>query len=75
MDIGMLLPLLMGKSDGTNNEKMNSLLKLAQGEKPDINAVMNMAMAQKQKSPYYGLKAVAGIASCEILGKLAGFFL
>ena len=74
MDIGMLLPLLMGKSGGTN-EKMNSLLKLAQGGKPDLNTVMNMAMSQKQKSPYYGLKAVAGIASCEILGRLTRHFL
>ncbi|MCI8595543.1 MAG: hypothetical protein HFE35_01830 [Clostridia bacterium] len=78
MDISSILPLLMNKngSVGAGNDKMNTLLKFAQGEKPDITTVMNMAMANRNNSQKpSGLKAVAAVCSFEILGKLSRYFL
>ncbi len=73
MDINAILPLLMNKAGG-KNEQAQTLMKLAQGEKPDVGTVMNLAMQNRRKSPPPGLKAVASVASCEIFGKLAKFF-
>lgn len=77
MDISSILPLLMNKNGtgGANNPQMDTLLKFAQGEKPDINSVMNMAMANRNSKKPSGLKAVAPICSFEILGKLTKHFL
>lgn len=74
MDIGALLPLLLNKT-GTKNAKMNTLLQMAQGGKPDIGTVMNMAMENRNEKNALGLKAVSEIASHEIMGKLAKYFL
>lgn len=73
MDLGSILPLLMSKS-GVGGDKMNTLMKFAHGEKPDIGTVMNMAMEQKKQAPQ-GLAPVADIASAEIFGKLAKHFI
>ena len=50
MDLSSILPLLMSKS-GVGGDKMNTLMKFAHGEKPDIGTVMNMAMEQKKQAP------------------------
>lgn len=75
MDISKLLPLLMNNQAQGKDERTNALLKLAQGEKPDIGAVMNMAMSGRGKARPMGLKAVCDIASYEIIGKLVKYFL
>ena len=73
MDISSLLPLLMSRS-GAGGEKMNTLLRFAQGEKPDIGTVMNMAMDNRQHG-LRGLGPISEIASDAILGKLTKNFL
>ena len=74
MDLNALLPLLMSKT-GANSERMNTLFKLAKGEKPDMGTVMNMAMQNRPKNNFFGLKSISGIASDEIMGKIARHFL
>lgn len=74
MDISTILPLLMSKASA-KNDKMDTLLKFAQGEKPDVGTVMNMAMANKNRNRFIGLRPVSEIASYEIMGKLAKYFL
>ncbi|MDE6398661.1 MAG: hypothetical protein K2L51_05010 [Clostridiales bacterium] len=71
MDLNSLLPLLMQKgANGTGDEKMNTLLRFAQGEKPDLSAVMHMAMQNKQKNAPQGLRPVARFTCNSVLGKL-----
>lgn len=71
MDLNALFPLLMQKgANGADNEKMNALLRFAQGEKPDMTAVMNMAMQNKQKNAPQGLRPVARFTCNSVLGKL-----
>lgn len=72
MDLSSILPLLMTKS-GAGDNRMNTLMKFAQGEKPDISAVMNMAM-DNQKRAALGLAPIADFTSHEVFGKLAKYF-
>lgn len=71
MDLSSVLPLLLGKRGGAD-EKTEALLRMAQGEKPDLNTVMHMAMQQK-KAPQ-GLLPVVSVASYAIVGKLYKYF-
>lgn len=78
MDINAILPLLMNKMNngGMGNEKMNALLKLTKGEKPDMGEVMNMAMNSRNNATKpFGIKEIASFAPTETLGKLIKFFL
>lgn len=74
MDIGSLLPLLI-QQKGVGNERLGALLRMAQGEKPDLGSVMQMAMTNKNRSGPMGLAPVIDIACYEITGKLTKFFL
>lgn len=74
MDINSLLPLLMQRNGAAGNN-LNTLLKFAQGEKPDINTVMSMAMETKKKNAATGLRPVIFVASHSILGKLCKWVL
>ena len=73
MDMSKLLPLLMSKN-GANNDRVQTLMKLAGGEKPDVGTVMNMAL-ESRKTRLIGLKPISEIASYEIMGKLSKHFL
>ncbi|MCI8459114.1 MAG: hypothetical protein HFE46_05570 [Clostridia bacterium] len=75
MDLSNLLPLFLQKNGGEGNEKMNTLLRFAQGEKPDMGAVMNMAMQNKKKNAAVGLRPIVSVASYSILGKLCKWVL
>ena len=71
MDLSSVLPLFLNKRGGAD-DKTEALLRMAQGEKPDLGTVMQMAMQQK-KSPQ-GLVPVVDIASNGIVGKLYKYF-
>lgn len=72
MDLSAILPLLMNKS-GMGGDKMNTIMKMAGGGKPDINTVMDMM--DKQKRAPMGLAPISSIASDEIFGKMARYFI
>ena len=75
MDLNSILPLLMNKLNNGDNEKMNTLLKLTKGEKPDMGEVMNMAMNSRNNAVKpFGIKEIASFAPTETLGKLIKFF-
>ena len=73
MDMSKILPLLINRS-GAQNDRVQTLMKLAGGEKPDMNTVMNMAL-ESRKMRLIGLKPIAEIAPCGIIGKLTKHFL
>ena len=70
MDIQSLFPLLLHQHTGSD-PRLNTLLKLAGGEQPDIGTVLNMA---KERTAPLGLSPLVGLASYAILGKLAAYF-
>lgn len=74
MDVNSLLPFLMNRAGGGNGGNMDALLKMAQGEKPDISTVMDMAMKNQKKAAPVGLSPIIDVASYEILGKLIACF-
>ena len=53
---------------------LSSILPLLMSKSGDIGTVMNMAMEQKKQAPQ-GLAPVSDIASAEIFGKLAKYFI
>ena len=65
--------MLMGKA-GAGNDRLSTLLHLAQGKKPDMDTVMQMAM-ENRKHKFVGFAPIADIAPCEIMGKLTKWFL
>lgn len=71
MDMNALLPLLMRRNGG-GDERMQTLLKLAGGEKPDIGTVMDLA--KQQHAAPLGLTPITSLASYTIIGKLAAHF-
>lgn len=74
MDMSALLPLFLRKNGGDNG-KMDALFKLAQGEKPDVSTVMQMAMENNRKNAAAGFRPIVRVASYSILGKLCASLL
>ena len=70
MDIRSILPLLLQQRTGADT-RMQTLLKLAEGETPDINTVLSMA---KERPAPLGLSPLVGLAAYGIIGKLAAYF-
>ena len=69
MDMQSIFPLLLQQRSGSD-PRMQTLLKLAGGQQPDLSTVLNMA---KSSAPL-GLKPLVDLASYAIIGKLAAYF-
>ena len=70
MDMQSLFPLLLQQRAGSDPRKA-ALLKLAEGEKPDLSTVLNMA---RERPAPLGLSPLVDLASYAIIGKLAAYF-
>ncbi len=69
MDMSAILPLLLKKQ---GDEKMQTLLKMAQGGKPDVSTLMKLA--ENKRPSAQGLKPIAGVAPFSVLGKIAAYY-
>ncbi|MDE7394934.1 MAG: hypothetical protein K2M95_02290 [Clostridiales bacterium] len=71
MDMQSILPLLLQRNT-ESDARMQMLLKLAEGKKPDIGTMLNLAKPERPAP--LGLSPLTALATYGIIGKLASYF-